>query len=122
MPPLSVCAVVSDLFLRAKVQEVLRSAGCEHLCVSSIDALAAQLALTPAPDLVLVDLGLREADLFEKLATLVGPGRPRIVGFVSHMDEATAAKARTAGLDAVMPRSAFFRDLPEMAAQATRKC
>jgi hypothetical protein len=37
-----------------------------------------------------------------------------VVGFVSHVDAATIARARAAGIDRIMPRSRFVEALPEL--------
>ena len=37
-----------------------------------------------------------------------------LIGFYSHVDTQAAAAAEQAGFDAVMPRSAFFKHLPEL--------
>jgi len=76
------------------------------------------------PDVVFV----REAaDLVGEQADVVvlDAGRPgvldvvpslrcRIVAFGSHVDTALLEAARAAGVDEVLPRSAFFRRLPEV--------
>ena len=61
-----------------------------------------------AGDLVLVDLGRAPADLAPLLAT-----GARVVGFAAHVDEATLAAAEASGVEA-LPRSVFFRRLPEL--------
>ena len=43
----------------------------------------------------------------------VRTGRP-VIGFVAHVDTATIAAARTAGIDRVLARSAFTTQLPEL--------
>ena len=61
-----------------------------------------------------------EADVFVLDAArpgaldIVGSLRGRIVAFGSHVDTALLEAARAAGVDDVLPRSAFFRRLPEV--------
>ena len=64
---------------------------------------------TDEADLVVVDLD--RPDVLEVLPALRAP---RVVGFASHVDADTLAAARAAGCDA-LPRSRFFRVLPELA-------
>ena len=42
-----------------------------------------------------------------------GP-RTRLVGFAPHVDNEAITEARSAGFDAVLPRSIFFRRFPEI--------
>lgn len=60
-------------------------------------------------ELVIVDLG--RPGVFEVLPSVRAE---RVIGFASHVDRDTLAGARAAGCDA-MPRSEFFRRLPELA-------
>jgi hypothetical protein len=54
---------------------------------------------------IVVDLG--RPGVIDVLPRLTG----RVVGFASHVDDATIEAARRAGCDEVLPRSRFFRDL-----------
>ena len=44
----------------------------------------------------------------------VGPVRGRLIGFASHVDDDRLVAARQAGFDEALPRSVFFRRLPEL--------
>ncbi len=66
------------------------------------------------PDLLIVDL-----DRCEDLPGFRIDG-PRIVGFGPHVDSAGHERARTVGYDEVLPRSVFFRRLPDLLAEAER--
>lgn len=44
----------------------------------------------------------------------VGAVRGRLIGFASHVDDDVLAAARDAGFDDALPRSVFFRRLPEL--------
>ena len=62
--------------------------------------------------LLLVDLALDGA--IEAAADWqTGTGR-RVVGFVSHVDEQTIGRAKSAGLNNVMSRGSFTRQLPSI--------
>jgi hypothetical protein len=71
--------------------------------IASADELAAE-------DLVIVDL-----DRCEDPGAFRVDG-PRVIGFGSHVDVASAQAAEAAGYDEVLPRSVFFRRLPEILA------
>jgi hypothetical protein len=62
-------------------------------------------------DVVLVDLGAPGA--LDQVAAARAAGVARVVGFVAHVDEELAAAARAAGCE-VLPRSTFFRRLPDL--------
>jgi len=63
--------------------------------------------LDPHADVVIVDLG-RGPHQVAEIRTAV-PGA-RLVCYGPHVDDESAAAARDAGADVVMPRSRFFRD------------
>ena len=65
----------------------------------------AELAGLGEHDVVLVDLG--RIGVIEALAGC----RAVVVGFVAHVDDATAAAATAAGVGEVLARSVFFRRL-----------
>lgn len=44
----------------------------------------------------------------------VGPVRGLLIGFASHVDDDRLVAAREAGFDEALPRSVFFRRLPEL--------
>lgn len=70
----------------------------------------ADLGATPA-DLVFVDLS--RAGALEAAAACQG----RVIGFASHVDDATLERASAAGVEAY-PRSVFFRRLAGWLAEA----
>ena len=114
-----VVAHVPDLMDRSKV----RAAFPQAVLVNRAADLAATVVGAgegAGGALVLVDLsrpGVLEAVAALSDAFPAG-GRPdvapRVVGFASHVDEATLRAARAAGVDA-LPRSVFFRQLPALA-------
>ena len=107
---MKVVAHVPDLMDRSKV----RAAFPEVVLVNQAVGLAVAAA---DADLVLVDLsrpGVLAA--VAGLTGLIGPAGPprRVVGFASHVDEATLVEARGTGVEA-LARSVFFRRLPTLA-------
>jgi hypothetical protein len=94
-----------DLLDRSRVTSALPAA--------EVVADAASLARTAGEgDLVLVDLG--RPGVLTVVAGLV-EGGCRVVGFASHVDAELIADAGRRGVE-VLPRSRFFRSLPELAA------
>ena len=97
-----VVAYVPDLMDRSKVSGAAPGAAF----VASPGALAGTAA---GADVVVVDLG--RAGVLDAMPALAAGGA-RVVGFGSHVDRDTLDAARAAGCTEVLPRSAFFRDLP----------
>jgi hypothetical protein len=105
---LNVVAHVPDLMDRSKV----RAAFPEAVFLPRVADLAGAAADAGA-QLVLADLS--RPGVLEALGELAA-ARPacRMIGFASHVDEATLDAARRAGVEA-LPRSVFFRRLPSLA-------
>ena len=101
---MSVLAFVPDLMDRSKVA----AAGPP---VSFLPTPSALVEAASEADVVVVDLGRPGA--VDVLPALVATGA-RVVAFGSHVDRSTLDAARAAGCDEVLPRSAFFRDLPAL--------
>jgi DNA-binding NarL/FixJ family response regulator len=101
---MTVAAYVPDLMDRSKVA----AAGP---AVSFLPTPAALVDAAPEAELVVVDLG--RPGVVDVLPALVATGA-RVVAFGSHVDRATLDAARAAGCEEVLPRSAFFRDLPQL--------
>ena len=91
-----VCALVGDLMDRSKVTNAI--AGVEFVRDPTACAGA---------DVVIVDLAKSGAAVS---AVRAAAPAARIVGFGPHVDEDSAAAARSDGADVVLPRSRFFRD------------
>jgi hypothetical protein len=94
---------VPDLLDRSRVS----SAHPDAVFVADLDELVARAS---AGDVVVVDLG--RPGVLDRLGGLVGSGA-RVVGFASHVDTRLIDAATAAGCE-VLPRSRFFRDLPDL--------
>jgi hypothetical protein len=97
-----VAAVVPDLFFASKVKETLAAAGHE---VTTVDPGTPVQA-----DVLVVDLDAAGADL-------EAPAGTPSLGFYSHVDVETRARAEAAGFDLVVPRSRMAREMPELVAR-----
>jgi len=99
-----VVAYVPDLMDRSKVSAA----------VPDVRFVARPDDLAEAADgagVAVVDLG--RPGVLDVLPAVVATGA-RVVAFGSHVDRATLDAARAAGCTEVLPRSAFFRDLPSL--------
>jgi DNA-binding NarL/FixJ family response regulator len=112
-----VLALVDDLFFQAKIVETAKHAGVDLGVCATPDALLGEMAKDP-PRLVVVDLNARSRPV-EALERIQSSARNApVVAFLSHVETDLAARARAAGLSAVMPRSQFARDLATILAAA----
>ncbi len=111
-----VVAAVSDMIFASKIRGT-----AEHLNVTvdfarSEDALF-DAAKTDVPSLVILDLHSTRPDPFAVAARLKADDQLRevpIVAFFSHVETELQRRALEAGVDKVMPRSAFVNRLPEI--------
>jgi DNA-binding NarL/FixJ family response regulator len=104
-----VVALIDDLFFQMKLAETAKQLGVAVKVAANADALLDELKTAPA--LVIVDLNARSQPI-EAVARLRAAGNPaRVIAFLSHVQAELAARAKAAGCDEVMPRSAFTANL-----------
>lgn len=114
-----VLVAVEDLFFLTRIQTTAQHAGIA-IEACRADELPARCASAP-PDLVVLDLHApgdpleRARELKRSPATASIP----IVAFYSHVEAALRERAIAAGIDRVLPRSAFTSRLAEWLAGAT---
>lgn len=108
-----IVALVSDLIFQSRIQAVAAHLGLTVCCVRSapaVDRLADQAAA------LILDLNA-DPSVLELLARLRSRPDLPMVGFLSHVQVELARRARQAGLERVMSRSAFTRRLPVLLRQ-----
>ena len=111
-----VVALVADLIFAARVRAAAAAAGVAARTTSRASELPV-LAGAAEVRLVLVDLDVRGADPVAVIRALRAQERStplRVVAYGSHVRTDLLGAAREAGADAVMPRSAFVRELPAL--------
>lgn len=96
-----VVAIVSDLMLASRVTASLGTAGHE------VEQAASMPAELDGADLIVADLDVVDPEV------LAGAGVPAI-GFYSHVDADTKARADAAGIAMAVPRSRMARELPDL--------
>lgn len=105
-----VAALVPDLLFGSKVVSALEAAGHEVvLCSAEHEAWAE----VERADVLVVDLTSDQFDgvvLVDSLATAGELRGTRTLGFYSHVDDATRARAEEAGFDLVVARSRMARE------------
>jgi DNA-binding NarL/FixJ family response regulator len=114
-PP--VHALVDDLFFRAKIEATAGAAGVPV----ALARAATEIPESDEPGLVLVDLSLASDDPVAAIRTLKERApAPTVIAFGAHRDVELLARARAAGADRVLARSALTERLPEILAGAAR--
>jgi CheY-like chemotaxis protein len=108
-------ALVDDLFFLAKIRETAKAIG---VTVVTGDSRRGAAAIAEAqPQVIFLDLNSRSLPAVDWIRALKADPATRlirIVGFVSHVQEQLISDAKAAGCDAVMARSAFTQQLPNL--------
>jgi hypothetical protein len=97
-----IVAIAPDLLFGSRISETLTAAG--HAVTLSASASEAQL---DAADLLIADLERENPE------ALVGLGIP-VLGFYPHVEAQLRQSAEAAGVDLVVPRSRFSREMPQL--------
>ena len=111
-----VLAAVPDIFFASKIRGT-----AEHLNITvefagSADALF-DTAKADVPSLIIIDLHSEEVEPFALASRLKADEQLRdvpLVGFYSHVQTEIRQAAESAGVDHVLPRSAFTKRLPQI--------
>jgi CheY-like chemotaxis protein len=111
-----IVCVVDDLIFSIKISTAARRLGVDMYFERSRDNVL-QTVRDKQPSLVIFDLNstkLAPMDAIVALKADAALRQIRTVGYVSHVDTATIERARAAGIDQVMARSAFSEKLGEI--------
>jgi two-component system, cell cycle response regulator DivK len=106
-------AVLDNLFFSAKINQAAERAGVKANHAKNIEQ-ALGIAHTERPSLIIVDLEAVKyspVELIKKLKSDEDLRSIQILGFVSHLNTGLQQQAREAGIDRVLARSVFDRDL-----------
>lgn len=115
-PKPSVLVVINDLLFQTKIRSTAATFGVDVHCVTTEHEALAVLD-EHAPTLVIVDLNSVGEGAVEFVAMASAhPANPRVLAYVSHVDQDLAEAATAAGADQVMPRSRFNVELPTILA------
>jgi CheY-like chemotaxis protein len=111
-----ILAAVDDLMFKVKILETAKQVGVRVGTASTAqDALARARAERPA--LIILDLHSQACAPDEVLKALKADPDLRaipVLGYFSHVHPDVAERARQAGCDRVLPRSAFSATLPDL--------
>jgi hypothetical protein len=95
----------SNLMDRSKIEGPVKAAGMELVVWRSVHEIS------DPPRVVFVDLAAPDAD--RAIRTLAEAGS-RVVAFGPHVDDMAMVRARSLGAADALPRSRFFRQIPEL--------
>jgi CheY-like chemotaxis protein len=111
----TVLAVVNDLFFSVKITEAAKRAGVTlHYVTNEKDVLEKAAA---NPSMIILDLDNTAAAPVELIARLKSDAARRsipLLGYLKHVHTDLEQRARAAGCDRVMPRSAFSINLNQI--------
>lgn len=111
-----VLAAVGDIFFASKIRGTAEQLNVTVEFAASADALF-DTAKADVPSLIILDLHSEKTDPFALAARLKADeqlGAVPLVGFYSHVQTEIRERARGAGVDRVLPRSAFTQSLPQI--------
>jgi len=114
-----VCAI-DDLLFSIKIKEAAKQLGVELYFERSADRIV-DTVRDKQPSLVIFDLNSAKLSPMESIRAIKADAslrRVKTLGYVSHVDSATIAAARDAGVDDVLARSAFAMRLGDILTSA----
>jgi len=109
-----VLAAVGDLLFASKIRGTAEQLNVTAEFARSADALF-DSAKTEVPSLIILDLHSEQLDpfaLIERLKADEQLSAVPVVGFFSHVETEILRRAKEAGIDHALPRSAFTQRLP----------
>jgi CheY-like chemotaxis protein len=109
--PGKVMAVLGDLMFTVRISDAAKREGVAVEFVKTPDE-ALQRAVGSAA--IILDLNFISADLIARLKSAEATRSIPLIGYVSHVETEVIRRAREAGCDTVMARSAFVQKLGEM--------
>jgi|WetSurMetagenome_2_1015567.scaffolds.fasta_scaffold25117_2 CheY-like chemotaxis protein len=115
-----ILAALDDLMFTSRIRSAAQAVRADVRVAKTTDDLVSA-ARASNPKLILIDLNARGIDAPAAIARLKADpavSAIRVVGFVSHVDAAAIAAARSAGIDEVLARSAFVSRLAALLEEA----
>ncbi len=112
---------VRDMFFAARIRGTAERFGLSLTFASSADQLL-ELVRTEKPTLIIFDLNdarYRPLETIRQLKADADLADIRIIGYLSHVQVDLQRKAREAGCDQVLAKSAFTQRLPQLLSPPT---
>ena len=111
----AVLALPADLIFGARIRAAAEQAGIAVTIAKSPDDLLAKLD-DEQVCLIILDLDRRALAIGDVVARIRAKSNAQILAYVSHVREDAIAAARAAGVDRVMARGAFAKQVVEILA------
>ncbi len=112
----TVCVVTDDMFFSSKIESTAKHLGIIMIKVKNHDEFRDKIE-GKTVDLVIIDLASRKIDA-EKVFTELrnSPGHKKVfcIGYLPHVERELADKFREKGVDLVIPRSRFSREMSKI--------
>ncbi len=112
-----ILAVIPDLMFQSRVREQARALDFRIEVVDTMEEAAS--SLDGSPDLVVLDLHAIGIDTQKVIAHAKKRNVP-VLAFGRHTETGVLREAREAGCDAVVVRSTFVEDLPQLLREHVR--
>ena len=106
-----VLAVIPDLMFQSRVREQAEALDYDLTVADSMDD--ATRGLEALPPLLVIDLHAAGIDTSQVIRDAKGQGT-RVLAFGRHTEAAVLREARDAGADAVVVRSTFVEEMPQL--------
>lgn len=108
--------VADDLFFSSRVESAAKALGAKLTKVRKLEELRGTVERTP-PDLVIMDLASKTIDAqraFAEIRSLAGGEGIFCVGYLPHVERELAEGFRERGVDLVIARSKFSREMRDI--------
>lgn len=115
LEPKKVLAAVGDLFFSVKITDAAKRAGMAIEYAKDDKDVIAKAKTGPA--LIIFDLNFEDVHPLKVIPKLKSNAETRhisVIGYLSHIQGELKRQAQEAGCDAVLARSAFSQNLPQI--------
>ncbi|MXZ13485.1 MAG: response regulator [Candidatus Dadabacteria bacterium] len=109
----TICVVADDMFFSSKIENTAKGLDIGVIKVKNCEELLDKIE-GETIDLVIIDLASRKIDaekVFTELKNSKKHGKVFCIGYLPHVEKELADKFREKGVDLVIPRSKFSREM-----------
>jgi len=109
----TICIVADDMFFSSKIENTAKNLDIATVKIKSREELQGKIE-GKTIDLVIIDLASRKIDVervFAELRNSEKHGKVFCIGYLPHVERELADKFREKGVDLVIPRSKFSREM-----------
>jgi CheY-like chemotaxis protein len=111
-----------DLIFSSRVAQAARSAGVAFRIASNTQEVLEQVAQSPSPRLLILDLSAPDCDVQRIMAATRNlPSPPTVVAYASHVLGPLLEKARQGGCDLVLTRGQFVNRMDQLVQSAATR-